>query len=205
MLPLIRPALVLLALFTVLTGGLYPLAVTGIAQILFPHQANGSLIVADGRVIGSALIAQPFTDPRHFWPRPSAAGANGYDGGASSGANLGPTNAAFIKTVGERAEAYRQAGPVPSPTVPVDLVTASGSGLDPHITPAGALYQVPRVAAARGVPEDRMRALVMAQVERRTFGVLGEPRVNVLRLNLAVDAAFGPVGGAPQASAGSSP
>lgn len=188
MLSVLRPAATLLTLFTLVTGVAYPLAVTGVAQAIFPAQANGSLVEVNGRVVGSSLMGQPFDDPRYFWGRPSATGPSPYNASASTGSNLGPTNPALATAVRERVAALRAVDPEQaSMPIPVDLVTASGSGLDPHVSPAAALYQVHRVARVRGVPEDRVRALVEAHVEVRTLGVLGEPRVNVLRLNLALD------------------
>jgi K+-transporting ATPase ATPase C chain len=187
MLTHIRAAIVLLVVLTAITGIAYPTLVTAIAQLAFPYQANGSLIVKDGKAVGSALIGQPFDDPRYFWGRPSATSPFPYNAGASSGSNQGPTNPALTEAVKGRVDALRAADPGNTAAVPVDLVTASGSGLDPHISPAAALYQVPRVARARKLDEVAVRRLVDAHTEGRQWGFLGEPRVNVLALNLALD------------------
>jgi K+-transporting ATPase ATPase C chain len=182
----LRPALVSLLLLTLITGVAYPLVVTGVAQVVFPHQANGSIIVRDGRTIGSALIGQPFDDPKYFWGRPSGTSPH-YNAASSSGSNLGPTNPAQITAVQGRVEVLHAADPGNTAPVPVDLVTASGSGLDPHISPAAALYQVPRVARVRGLSPEAVRLLVERHTEGRWLGLLGAPRVNVLALNLALD------------------
>jgi potassium-transporting ATPase KdpC subunit len=183
----IRTSLVVLALFTLLTGLAYPLAITGLAQWIFPHQANGSLIEQNGKVIGSELIGQSFTDPRYFWGRLSATSPYPYNAAASSGSNLGPSNPALASEVQARINALHAADPGNTAPIPVDLVTASGSGLDPDISVAAALYQVRRVAQARGLSEEQVRLMVLQYVQGRTLGFLGEPRVNVLELNLALD------------------
>ena len=183
----LRPALVILALMTLLTGVVYPLVVTGIGQVVFPWQANGSLIFKDGKVLGSALIGQPFDDPKYFWSRPSATSPFADNAASSSGSNLSPTNPDLIKAVQGRVDALRAADPGNTAPVPVDLVTASGSGLDPHISPAAALYQVARVTKARKLAPETVRQLVERHTEGRFLGFLGEPRVNVLMLNLALD------------------
>jgi K+-transporting ATPase ATPase C chain len=183
----IKPAIVLLILFTVITGLVYPAIVTGIAQIVMPRLANGSLIKQDGKALGSELIGQPFSDPKHFWSRPSATSPYPYNAAASSGSNQGPTNPALIDAVTVRIKALHDADPDNKAPVPVDLVTASASGLDPHISPAAAEYQVNRVAKARGMDPGRVRELVAQATEGRQLGFLGEPTVNVLKLNLALD------------------
>ncbi len=180
-----KPAVLSLFWLTLLTGLVYPLAVTGLARVTFPRQAAGSLIEQDGRVVGSALIGQTFTVEKYFWSRPSAT-SPAYNGGASSGSNLGPTNPALVSRVEATVAQLRAAHGDGS--VPVDLATASGSGLDPHVSPAAAFYQVARVARSRGLSEERVRQVVESHVEGRAFRLLGEPRVNVVRLNLALDA-----------------
>jgi K+-transporting ATPase ATPase C chain len=193
----VRAAVVSLLLLTAVTGISYPLVVTGVAKVAFPAQANGSLIVKDGKVVGSRLLGQPFDDPKYFWGRLSATSPvpytafNADKGSGSSGSNLGPLNPALLDAVKGRVQALKdadtQAGITPVSNVPVDLVTASGSGLDPHVSPAAALYQAPRVAKVRGLSAERLVALVAKHTEGRQFGILGEPRVNVLELNLALD------------------
>ncbi len=182
-----RPALVLLLIFTVLTGGVYPLVLTGVAKLVFPRQAEGSLIVHDGRAVGSRLVGQPFSAPRYFWGRLSATTPVPFDASASSGSNLGPLHPALFDAARARIAALRAADPTARGPVPVDLVTASGSGLDPHVSPAAAEYQVARVARARGLSPAEVRAIVSRHTEGRSFGLLGEPRVNVLETNLALD------------------
>ena len=183
---LLRPALVLLACLSALTGLLYPAAVTGAAQALFPWQAQGSLLERGGQAVGSALIGQPFSDPRNFWSRPSATAPMPYNGAASGGSNLGPLNPALTEAVQARVQALREADPGNTAPVPVDLVTASASGLDPHISPAAARYQAARVARLRGLPEATVQTLIDKNTEAPLWGLLGEPRVNVLALNLAL-------------------
>jgi len=181
------PSLRMLAVLTVLTGVVYPLITWGIAQVAFPGAANGSLITQDGKVVASALIGQPFDDPKYFWSRPSATSPQPYNGASSSGSNMGPTNPALADAVKDRIKALRDADPGNAAAVPADLVTASGSGLDPEISLAAAEYQLARVAKARGMQADAVRALAIQNTTGRTFGVLGEARVNVVNLNLALD------------------
>jgi len=189
----LRPALVALGIFTILTGLVYPLVVTGLAQVIFPWQANGSLIVRNGQPVGSELIGQPFDAPKYFWGRLSATSPAGYTAfngdklTGSSGSNYGPLNPALVDAAQARIKALQEADPSNTALIPVDLVTASGSGLDPHMSPAAAAYQVGRVARARGLSADAVRQLVAQHTEGRTLGLLGEPRVNVLALNLALD------------------
>jgi potassium-transporting ATPase KdpC subunit len=183
----LRPTLVSMAVLMLLTGLIYPLAVTGVARLLFPKEADGSLIVEHGTVRGSALIGQPFDDPRYFWGRPSATTPMPYNARSSSGSNLGPNNPELLKKVADRVARLRAADPGNQQPVPADLVTASASGLDPHISVAAAEYQIPRVASRRGLAGDKILALVRAHTQPRALGVLGEPAVNVLRLNLALD------------------
>ena len=185
---LLRPAIVLFVILSSVTGIVYPLVVAGIGQALFPRQASGSLIFRDGKPIGSTLIAQSFTDPKYFWSRPSATTPQPYNGTGSTGSNLGPLNPALIDAIRPRIEALHAADPDNEAPIPVDLVTASASGLDPEESVAAADYQAARVARARGLPEARVKALIAAHTEGRLLGVLGEPRVNVLTLNLALDA-----------------
>jgi len=184
----LRPAIVLLLLLAALTGVVYPLLVTGVAQWIFPHQANGSLVVREGQIVGSELIGQPFDAPGYFWGRPSATDPFPYNAAASAGSNLGPSNPLLVEVVRARVAALRAAEPGDTRRIPADLVTASASGLDPHISLAAALYQAPRVARERGMTEEDVEALIRRCTAGRQLGVLGEPRVNVLELNLALDA-----------------
>lgn len=183
----IRNTVMSLLLFTLITGVIYPLVVTGVARVLFPHQANGSIITKDGKAVGSELFGQEFSDPKYFWGRLSATMPYPYNGGSSTGSNLGPNNPDLMKAVQARIDALHAADPANTAEIPVDLVTASGSGLDPHISPAAAEYQVHRVAAARGIPEADVRNAIEQHSEGRFFGLMGEPVVNVLALNLALD------------------
>jgi potassium-transporting ATPase KdpC subunit len=184
---LLRPAVVSLVVFTVLTGIIYPLLITGVAQIIFPHQANGSLIVINGQAVGSQLIGQQFDDPKYFWGRLSATSPDPYNAASSSGSNFGPSNPALQAEVKARIDALKAADPSNTSPIPVDLVTSSGSGLDPDISVAAALYQIPRVARARGLSEDAVLNLVNQHIQGRQLLILGESRVNVLELNLALD------------------
>ncbi len=184
----LRAALTVFGIMTLATGFIYPALVTLVAQLAFPHQANGSVILRAGKPVGSELIGQTFDEPRYFWGRPSATDPASYNSAASTGSNRGPTNPDLLKSIAERAEALRAAHPEQSGAVPVDLVTASASGLDPHISPAAAIYQVERIARLRGLTASVVLGLIHDHSEARTFGLLGEPRVNVLTLNLALDA-----------------
>ena len=184
---LIRPAVVSLVSLTILTGVAYPLVITGIARLAFPRQAGGSVVALDGKIVGSSLIAQPFTDPKYLWPRPSSAGTNGYDATASSGSNLGPTNPALTDAVKGRIEALHKADPGNDAPVPIDLVTASGSGLDPDISAAAARYQASRIAKARGATADDINRLI---ADHTSNSVLGSDTVNVLEINLALDQGY---------------
>jgi potassium-transporting ATPase KdpC subunit len=182
----IKPAILIFIAFTIICGGIYPAIVTGISSVAFPKKAAGSFITnIDGKSVGSSLIGQPFSDPKYFWPRPSATTDFGYNPGASGGSNLGPTNPDYLKSVGERVKALHDSGI--SGNLPADLVQASASGLDPHVSSEAALIQVPRVARARGISEETVQKLVATHTEKRQLGFLGEPRVNVLMLNLALD------------------
>jgi len=183
----LMPALRMLVVLTVVTGLVYPLLVTGVARLAFPHQASGSLIVVGDKTMGSELLGQPFDDPKYFWSRPSATSPQPYNGAASSGSNQGARNPALADAVKDRIKALQDADPGNAAPVPVDLVTASGSGLDPHISVAAANYQASRVAKVRGIPPERVQTLIGQHADGRTFGVLGEPRVNVLGLNTALD------------------
>lgn len=191
MLKELKPALILFLILSVVTGLLYPGLVTGIAQVLFPNQANGSLLVSDGKAVGSRLIGQNFADPKHFWGRPSATAPLPYNAASSGGSNQGPLNPALEDAVMARIEALKASDPTQSAPIPVDLVTASASGLDPHISVAAARWQVPRVARVRNLPEAAVQDLVTSHTEGRQWGVFGEPRVNVLALNLALDKQVG--------------
>jgi K+-transporting ATPase ATPase C chain len=189
---LIRPALVLFLVLTVLTGVVYPLAITGLSQLLFSHQAAGSLVTVNGKVVGSRLIGQSFSDPRYFWSRPSATSPQPYNPTASGGSNQGPLNPALADAVKSRIEALKAADPTNTLPIPVDLVTASGSGLDPEMSIAAARYQMARVARVRGLKPEAVQALIESHARGRFLGFMGEPRVNVLELNLALDAMSGP-------------
>ncbi len=183
----LRPALTVFAMLSLVTGLAYPLAMTGLSQLLFPAEANGSLIVKDGKAMGSSLIGQNFSNPNYFWGRPSATSPMPYNAANSGGSNLGPTNPATLDAVKARIAALKAAGPVPEGPVPADLVQASSSGLDPEITPAAALYQVPRIAKVRNIPVEKIKELIDANTLGHQWGVLGQSRVNVLKLNLALD------------------
>ena len=184
---IIRQSIVMLGVLTVLTGIVYPLVVTGLAQVIFPRAANGSLLVRDGKPIASELIGQAFTDPKYFWSRPSATSPFPNNSALSGGSNLGPTNSTLTAAVKQRIEALRAADPGNTEPVPVDLITASGSGLDPHISPAAAIYQMARVVRVRGISPEQVKAMIAQASAGRQLGLLGEPRVNVLQLNLLLD------------------
>jgi K+-transporting ATPase ATPase C chain len=187
-----RPALILLMALSILTGMIYPALVTGLARVAFPDESNGSLLESDGKIVGSRLIGQSFSDARHFWGRPSATSPMPYNAASSGGSNQGPLNPALADAVKGRIEALKASNPAQSAPIPVDLVTASASGLDPHISVAAALWQVPRIARQRHLPEQEIESLVTAQTEGRQLGFLGEPRVNVLALNLRLDKTANP-------------
>ncbi len=187
MIRILRQAFACIAIFTVITGVIYPLIVTGIAQLAFPHQANGSLLIDNGKTVGSSLIGQSFSSPKYFWARPSATSPVPYNAANSSGSNLGPLNPALIENIKARIEQLKKADATSKPLVPVDLVTASASGLDPDISPAAAEYQVSRVAKTRNIDESEVRKLIVQYTRDRQLGILGELRVNVLELNLALD------------------
>jgi K+-transporting ATPase ATPase C chain len=187
MMRILRQAIACIVVFTVITGVIYPLFVTGVAQLVFPRQANGSLLIDNGKTVGSSLIGQSFSSPKYFWARPSATSPMPYNAANSSGSNLGPLNPALIENVKARIEQLKKADAASKPMVPVDLVTASASGLDPDISPASAQYQVSRVAKTRNIDESQVRKLIAEYTRNRQFGILGEPRVNVLELNLALD------------------
>ena len=191
----LRTSIIAIVLFTVLTGVFYPFLVTGIAQLVFPSKANGSLLKNNGKVFGSELIGQSFSDPKYFWSRPSATGPFAYNAGASSGSNYGPINKTYLDGVKKRIQDLKAVDSSNTQPVPADLVTASGSGLDPHISIAAALYQLPRVARIRNLNQDKLHSMVVQYTEGRQLGFLGEPRVNVLKLNLALDAMQSPSGG----------
>lgn len=183
----LKPVFFMFIFLTVITGLVYPLLVTGTAQVFFKHQANGSLIYQDGKVVGSTLLGRPVEDPKYFWGRPSATGPSAYNAASSSGSNYGPMNADYLKAVEARVQALRDADPGSDQPVPVDLVTASGSGLDPHITPAGARYQVPRIAKLRQMDKSVLNSMIDSVLEKPQWGFLGESRVNVMKLNLLLD------------------
>ena len=187
MMRILRQAAACIVVFTVITGVIYPLIVTGFAQLVFPHQANGSLILSNGKIVGSSLIGQSFSSPKYFWARPSATSPIPYNAAGSAGSNLGPLNPALTENVKARITQLKAADAASKQSVPVDLVTVSGSGLDPDISPAAAEYQIPRIAKARNLDESKVRELVAKHTKDRQIGILGEPRVNVLELNLALD------------------